>query len=107
MDSKVYILKSMANNFTEKHEIIKFTTNEANYGGAVYVSDDGMCALSTSNKECFFQVLALYRNVPLPNLEPNDNIMCKNINFTLKIIKQESLDLVFMEVYWIDVELAL
>ena len=81
MDSKVYILKSMANNFTEKHEIIKFTTNEANYGGAVYVSDDGMCALSTSNKECFFQALALYRNGPLPNLDSNGNIICKNIYF--------------------------
>ena len=81
MDSKVYILKSMVNNFTEKNEIIKFTSNEANYGGAVYVSDDGMCALSTSNKECFFQALALYRNVPLPVLDSNDNIMCKNVYF--------------------------
>ena len=81
MDSKIYILKSMANNSTEKHEIIKFTTNEANYGGAVYVSDDGMCALSTSNKECFFQALALYRNGPLPNLDSNGNIICKNVYF--------------------------
>ena len=81
MDSKVYILKSMANNFTEKHEIIKFTTNEANYGGAVYVSDDGMCALSTSNKEYFFQALALYRNVTLPILDSNDNVKCKKVYF--------------------------
>ena len=35
MDSKVYILKSVMNNFTGIHGIIKFTTNEANYGGAV------------------------------------------------------------------------
>ncbi len=81
MDSKVYILKSIANNFTEKHEMIKFTTNEANYGGAVYVSDDGMCSLSSSNKECFFQALALYGNAPLTNLDSNANIMCKNIYF--------------------------
>ena len=80
MDSKIYILKSRANNFTEKHKIIKFTANEANYGGAVYVSDDGMCALSASNKECFFQTLALYGNASLFNFEYNTS-RCMNMYF--------------------------
>ena len=80
MDSKVYVLKSAATNFTEKQEIIKFTTNEAKYGGAVFISDDGMCALSTSNKECFFQALALYGSAPLTNPDSNSS-MCRNIYF--------------------------
>ena len=76
MDSKVYILKSIATNLTEKHDIINFTGNYANYGGAVYVSDDGMCALSVSNKECFLQALALYGSTQL--IDFNN---CKTIHF--------------------------
>ena len=86
MDSKVKILKSIASNFTEKHKIVKFTADEANYGGAVYVSDDGMCAYSASdNKYCSFQALALYGSAHFePNAFQNRCILFeKNIARTL------------------------
>ena len=42
--------------------VVSFTSNSADYGGAIHVDDDtnsGTCASSTET-ECFFQVLALY-----------------------------------------------
>ena len=71
MDAKLYVLKSIALNFTEKNETLAFTANSAEYGGAVYVSDNGMCVLST-NKECFFQTLALYHSMPI-DFDPYDH----------------------------------
>ena len=71
-------MKSIALNFTEQNETLAFTANSADYGGAVYVSDDGMCILST-NKECFFQTLALYRSMPI-DFDFNDH-RCQNIYF--------------------------
>ena len=75
MDAKLCVLKSRT---LEQHKILAFTANLAEYGGAVYVSDDGMCALST-NKECFFQTLALYHSMPI-DLDTNDH-RCQNIYF--------------------------
>ena len=84
MDSKVVILKSIASNLTNKCKTISFTANEADYGGAVYVSDDGMCAFSAfDNKECAFQVLALYGS----GLLEHNNDRCINIYFENNVAK--------------------
>lgn len=61
MDAKLYILKSKP--YTEKYKIVTFTANSADHGGAMYVSDDGMCSFVT-RRECFFQSLALYNALP-------------------------------------------
>ena len=65
MDAKLYILKSKP--YTEKYKIVIFTANSADHGGAMYVSDDGMCT-RVARRECFFQSLALY------NALPNDSV---------------------------------
>ena len=63
-NAKLYILKydyiSIYNDNDFNTTI--FTTNRADYGGAIHVDDDtnsGTCASNTET-ECFFQVLALY-----------------------------------------------
>ena len=59
------ILKYDTNNFNT----ITFTANSADYGGAIHVDDNtnsGTCASSTET-ECFFQVLALHSHEN-PNL---------------------------------------
>ena len=57
MDAKLYILKSKP--YTENYYIVTFTANSADHGGAVYVSDNGMCTF-VAKRDCFFQSLALY-----------------------------------------------
>ena len=57
-NAKLYILKY---DYVDFNTTI-FTANSAHYGGAIYVADDtnsGTCASSTET-ECFFQVLALH-----------------------------------------------
>ena len=61
MDSKLVILKSSTNSTHDS--IVTFTHNSADLGGAVYVSDDGMCSLTTVN-QCPLQVLAMYGPMP-------------------------------------------
>lgn len=73
MDAWLYILKSKA--YTKQYKIIEFTANSANFGGAIYVSDDGICT-STMNKECFFQSLALYSSVLTGSV--HQSIHCSN-----------------------------
>ena len=56
------ILKSDPN--TSHHEIVLFNSNLAHeHGGAIYLSDDGMCTLS-SVSDCSFQVYAMYQPMP-------------------------------------------
>ena len=56
------ILKSDPN--TSHHEIVVFDSNLAHEnGGAIYLSDDGMCTLS-SVSDCSFQVCAMYQPMP-------------------------------------------
>ena len=62
MDSMLVILKS-STSFTHD-SIVIFTHNSAEHGGAVYVSDDGMCSLTTVN-QCPFQALAMYGPMPV------------------------------------------
>ena len=61
MDSKLVVLKSSTNSTHDS--IVTFTHNSAEHGGAVYVSDDGMCSLTTVN-QCPLQVLAMYGPMP-------------------------------------------
>ena len=57
VNPKLYILKSVPS-FNEK--LLIFTGNHAEYGGAVYVSDDYNTGACSPNIECFMQTLALY-----------------------------------------------
>ena len=84
MGSKVYIYKSKIN--TSKSMIIHqrllyFSLNSAQYGGAIYVSDDGMCSISTESTidECFIQALAMYS--PMSADFDSDDTRCQNIAF--------------------------
>ena len=58
LNSNFLIFKTEASNYDDK--IVIFTSNSASeYGGAVYVYDDGMCSLLTMT-DCTFQTLAMY-----------------------------------------------
>ena len=74
ISSSLVILKSDAN--TTHSEIVTFHNNSASYGGAIYVSDDGMCSLTTLD-DCPFQALAMYS----PMLVEDDitDTRCKNV----------------------------
>ena len=74
MSSSLVILKSDAK--TTHSEIVTFHNNSASYGGAIYVSDDGMCSLTTLD-DCPFQALAMYS----PMLVEDDitDTRCKNV----------------------------
>ena len=57
---------------------LEFTYNSADYGGALYITDDtnsGTCAANTTvgltSNQCFFQVLAAYDNYFYPVVIPN------------------------------------
>lgn len=85
MTSKLYVLKATPNE--EPFPIVTFSVNSADYGGAVYVSDEsnlGMCNPTFSShykaKECFFQVLASYSSFPYKFENTNANI--QNIFFS-------------------------
>ena len=62
MDSMLVILKSSTS--STHNSIVTLTHNSAEHGGAVYVSDDGMCSLTTVN-QCPFQALAMYGPMPV------------------------------------------
>ena len=60
-NAKLYILKYYVNKYYGVNTAT-FTANSADYGGAIHVDDDtnsGTCGSSTET-ECFFQVLALH-----------------------------------------------
>ena len=74
MDAKLYILKSKP--YTEKYNIVAFTANRADHGGAVYVSDGGMC--TSARRECFFQSLALYNSLPIDSVHQSIHFLNNN-----------------------------
>ena len=75
LNTNFLIFKSKASNAQDK--IVIFTSNSASeYGGAVYVSDDGMCSLLTVT-DCSFQTLATYS----PNDYDSSNAEYHNIFF--------------------------
>ena len=62
VNAKLYILKYDYIFIYNIGDFTTFTANSADYGGAIHVDDDtnsGTCASSTET-ECFFQVLALH-----------------------------------------------
>ena len=77
LNSNFRIFKSEASSHDDK--IVIFTSNSASeYGGAVYVSDDGMCSLLTVT-DCTFQTLAMYS--PMLNDYNSRNTESQNIFF--------------------------
>ena len=60
MDSKLYMLDRGRTKSTIIQCTLTFLQNKAEYGGAVYVADFGMCSEMSVSKECFFQVVATY-----------------------------------------------
>ena len=82
MDTKIYILKVNTSKLMTGHQIfILFSLNSAQYGGAIYVSDNGMCSLSTTStvNECFIQTLAMYG--PMSADIDSDDTRYQNIDF--------------------------
>ena len=57
VNPKLYTLK----NTPRVSYLMTFTGNHANYGGALYVSDDTNSGACSSDIECFIQTLALHR----------------------------------------------
>ena len=84
MDSKLYIFKSKINTskpITGHQRLISFSLNSAiQYGGAIYVSDSGMCSISNELivNECFIQTLAMY--APMTTDFDPDDTRCQNID---------------------------
>ena len=81
MDTKIYIFKSKFNaskSVAGYQRLISFSLNSAQYGGSIYVSDNGMCSLSIVT-ECFIQTLAMYG--PMHADIDSDDTRCQNIDF--------------------------
>ena len=81
VNAKIYILKS--EQYSRPFFTVKFTDNSANYGGAVYVSDDSCKPNYNSQykaKECFFQILAVYGSM-FSNFS-QESMITKNIFFS-------------------------
>ena len=60
VNPKLYILKDVYE-FQSWRDLLIFTGNHGNYGGAVYVADDTNSGACSPNIECFIQTLALYQ----------------------------------------------
>ena len=85
--SKLYILKSTPHN--EPLSIVTFSGNSADYGGAVYVSDDSnsdTCNPSFTShykaRECVMQVLAIYSSASLNVNQMRRDVNTQNIYFS-------------------------
>ena len=62
VNSKLYILKTEPEySYDVRLYILIFTSNHANYGGAVYVADDTNSGTCSPDNECFIQTLALHQ----------------------------------------------
>ena len=57
VNPKLYLLKDDIGN---GRNLLMFTGNHGNYGGAIYVADDTNSGACSPNIECFIQTLALY-----------------------------------------------
>ena len=62
---KLYLLKD--HNYGRGRNLLIFSGNHGNYGGAVYVADDTNSGACSPNIECFIQTLAVYQ-YPDPGL---------------------------------------
>ena len=83
--SKMYIRKSTPHN--EPLSIVTFSGNSADFGGAVYVSDDSdTCNPSFTShykaRECVMQVLAIYSSASLDVNQMKRDVNTQNIYFS-------------------------
>ena len=90
MNAKVYILGSIS--YIEQRYIVKFSANSADYGGAIFVSDESHLDFCTSNYglhfeagECFIQMLAMHSSRMLSNPGQNITSSFKSIYFSHNI----------------------
>ena len=98
LNSNFLIFKSQASK--HDYKIVIFTSNSASeYGGAVYVSDDGMCSLFTVT-DCTFQTLAMYS--PISNDYNSSDAESHNINFSFITTLLESQKTVCLVDSWTD-----
>ena len=75
-NSKLYILKRKRQlSLTNDKYYLNFTSNHANYGGAVYVSDYTNSGTCSPDNECFIQTIALHLNT-------HENLNTINILFS-------------------------
>ena len=72
INPKLYLLKSMSK--STYRNLMTFTGNHANYGGALYVADDTNSAACSHGVECFIQTLALYQQRNADNIDNTVNI---------------------------------
>ena len=59
MSAKLYVLKPQRSQ-NNSENLLVFTDNYANYGGAIYVADDTNSGACLHDNECFIQILALH-----------------------------------------------
>ena len=76
VNPKLYILKN-EDTYIGRY-LMTFTGNHANYGGALYVSDDTNSGACSPDIECFIQTLALYQT-PFPYDITENILFSKNI----------------------------
>ena len=67
VNPKLYILKNTG--VRRVSYLMTFTGNHANYGGALYVSDDTNSGACSPDIECFIQTLALHQETFIANTE--------------------------------------
>lgn len=92
MNSKIYILGSIS--YIEQPYIVIFSANSADYGGAIYISDESRLDFCTPNygphfeaRECFIQMLAMYSSTILSNPGQNNASSFKSIYFSHNIAR--------------------
>ena len=82
---KLYVLKSQ---ISQKDEYqLLFYDNYANYGGAIYVTDDTNSGACSPNNECFIQTLALHQSI----LYPFNSLI--NIHFSGNTVSEQGANL--------------
>ena len=75
VNPKLYLIKDDYDESGSSRNILIFTGNHGNYGGAVYVADDTNSGACSPNNECFIQTLALY-------IFPDPHLSTVNIQFS-------------------------
>ena len=76
VNPKLNLLKEDYDDYGSGRNLLIFTGNHGNYGGAVYVADDTNSEACSPNNECFIQTLALHQFIS------SSNINTVNIQFS-------------------------
>ena len=88
VNPKLYILKNTAELYGFSY-LMTLTGNHANYGGALYVSDDTNSGACSPDIECFIQTLALHQETSSKHLRLNT----ENILFSENTASEQGLNL--------------